>query len=193
MGRDLSFRFQAFPASEMESYVVRGLRAGPFVEISLSRDARHRRHFGSENYEPIELLALKRFRPTDIAGYSAFAGNLEVAADIAARGKLGYTVHTSADNGRVRISLVGRLLAPDGRVRTAISHEQSFDDPDTAVALVQANERAVELSGMAEELNDEWASERNARVSELRADYDRADADADAAEELQRIVDGENR
>lgn len=192
MTSDSSFRFQAYASSDEESYVVRGLRAGPFVEISLSRDARHKRRFGSESYEPVELLALKRFRPTDIAGYSTYAGNLEVAADIAARGKLGYTVHTSSDNGRVRISLVARLLAPDGRVRTEISHEQSFEDPDSQVALVQASEKAAELSSVAEELNDQWASVRSATVSDLRADYDRADADVQAADELQRIVDAES-
>lgn len=191
MASELSFRFQAFAASDAQSYVVRGLRAGRFVEISLSRDVRSKHHFGSETYEPVELLALKRFRPADIAGYSAYAGNLEVAADIAARGKLGYTVHTSADQGRVRISLVARLLAPDGRVRTEISHDQSFEDPDTEVALVRANEKAAELSTIAEELNESWASERNAKLSELRADYDRADSDTHAAEELQRIVDAE--
>jgi hypothetical protein len=191
MTSDPSFRFQAYPVSDDESFVVRGLRAGPFVEISLSRDTRHKHRFGSENYEPVELVALKRFRPTDIAGYSAYAGNLEVAAELAARGKLGYTVHTAANGGRVSISLVARLLADDGRVHTELSHEESFEDPDTEVALVRANEKAAELNVKAEELNDQWAAERNARLSELRADYDRADSDARAAEELQRIVDAE--
>jgi hypothetical protein len=56
---------------------------------------------------------------------------------------------------------------------------------------VQANEKATELRAIAEQLNDEWASARDASLRELRAEYDRADAQARAAEDLRRIIDAE--
>jgi hypothetical protein len=189
---DPASRFLAFPASEEESYVVRGEQAGAFVEISLTRDARRKRRFGSDTYTPVELIAFKRFRPTDMAGYSAYAGNLETAGEIAARGQLGYTIRTNAETGKVQIALIARLLTPDGRVHTEISHEQSFEDPDSDVALVQANERATELTTLAESLNEQWVSLRDDRLQALRAEYDRDDQQAAAAQGLQRIVDEEN-
>jgi len=191
MTSDSFLPFAAYPASESESYVVRGHGVGHFVEISLSRDRRKTRLFGSDIYEPIELLEFKRFPQREVGAYSAYAGNLESAAKLAAPGELGYTVHTAAAQDAIVISLVGRLLAPDGRVHTEISHEQRFSDPDSDLALVQANEKAAELHATAEQLNDQWAELRDQRLRELRAAYDDADAQAEAVHGPQQIVDDE--
>jgi hypothetical protein len=188
---DSSLPFFAAPASDDESYVVRGRMVGRFVEISLSRDSRERHRFRSDSYTPIELLALKRFRPAEVSAYTAYAGELETAADVAARGELGYTVHTVSENGQLRIALIARLLTADGRVQTEISHEHSFEDPDSQVVLVQANEKATEIRAEAQGLNDKWVSARAAQLLELRAGYDEADAQAKAGDDLQRIVDAE--
>lgn len=183
--------FVAIPASDDEAYVVEGHHIGAWVEMTLTRASRQRRRFGSDSYTPTDLLALKRFRRGDIAGYTTFAGHLEDSARVAGRGQLGYSVYTAAEGGTVSVSLVARLLGPDGRVHTEISHENRFDDADSELALVQANEKATELRAIAEQLNDEWASARDASLRELRAEYDRADAQARAAEDLRRIIDAE--
>jgi hypothetical protein len=193
MASDAFLPFAYYPTSEDagESFVVRGREVGPFIEISLSRDRHHTHGSKRGTFEPLELLAMKRFGHQDMAGYTAYAGNLESAASLAARGQLGYSVDTELEGGVVRISLIARLMAPDGRVHTEITHEQSFDDPDSEAALVQANEQATELRANAEQLNDDLATTRAAALEELRAEYDKADEQADAAAELQRIVDSE--
>jgi hypothetical protein len=190
--RDPYFRFLAHPVSDTEAYIVRGRTLGPLVEISLGRESKHKRRFGADSYTPIELLALKRFRHGELAAYAAYAGNLDVAAGIAVRGELGYTVRVAAEDGKVRISIVARLLAPDGRVHTDISHDHTFEDPDSGLALVQANEKATELRAIAEQLNDHWVTVRRAHLLDLRAGYDKADAEAESANELRRIVDAED-
>jgi hypothetical protein len=188
-----SLPFVAIPSSKDEAYVVQGSAAGDQVEVSLSRASRRRHLLGSYSYTALELFALRRFRRSDVSGYSSYAGHLEDAARVAARGELGYTVYTSVDDGVVAVSLVARLLGADGRVHTEISHESRFEEPDSELALVQANETATELRSSAAELNDQWASTNAARLAELRAQYDQADAQAQAAEELLHIVEAEDR
>jgi hypothetical protein len=183
---------RAFPASEHEGYVVEGCFAGPFVEISLSRATRHTHRFGSDSYTAIEQLALKRFGRDEEAEYGEYAGNLEDAARIAARGELGYDVQTTAEDGKVKVKLIARLLAPDGRIHTDISHEESFEDADSELALVRANEKATELRALAEELGEQWTSERRSNLLKLRAEYDEADARLKSAQDLKRIVDAED-
>jgi hypothetical protein len=116
----------------------------------------------------------------------AYTEHLEDAARYAARGELGYTLNSVVDDAGVRISLVARLIADDGHLETEISHEQHLEDPE------QANEKANELRAVARELNDEWASRRRARLLELRTEYEKADARAEAADaRLDRIIDAE--
>jgi hypothetical protein len=191
MADPLFLPFSTSQVSDAEAYVVRGRAVGRFVEISLSRDMRHGHSFRSDSYRPAELIMFKRFPQRAVAEYSAYAGNLETAARIAARGELGYTVHTAAEAGSIVISLVARLLAPDGTIRTEITHEQRFSDPDSDLALVRANEKAVELRAMAEKLNEQWTSLRDAHLIELRAQYEESDAQAAAATRLQQLVDDE--
>ena len=178
-------------ASDHECYVVRGQRVGAFVEISLSRDRRQKHRSGADTYTTLELLAVRRFRHLDTAAFMPYANNLEDAARYAARSELGYTVHTVAEGGAVRVSLVGRIIDAHGRIETALSHEHRFENPDSHIELVEANEKATELRALAQELNDEWASRRNSQLLELRTAYERDDAQAEAAEELHRIVDAE--
>ena len=179
------------PAEGDEYLVVRGRQVHGQVEISLSRDRRERRRFGSDTYSPVELLAVRRFDHVDSAHYMAYANALADAARYAARGELGYTVDTVAEGGSVRVSLVARLLAEDGHIRTEVSHEQSFEDPDSHAALVQASEKATELRSLAEKLNDNWNSVHQARLLQIQAEYERADADAEAARGLDSILDTE--
>jgi hypothetical protein len=175
-----------FPAAEGECYVVRGREVGAFVEISLTRDRDEKHRFASDTYEPIEELAVKRFPHDDTAAYVAYSGRLEDAARYAARGELGYTLNSVVDDAGVRVSLVARLIADDGHLETKISHEQHLDDPD------QAHEKTTELRAAAAELNDQWASQRRARLLELRTEYEKADAQAEAADaRLDRIIDAE--
>jgi hypothetical protein len=175
-----------FPAAEGECYVVSGRQVGAFVEISLSleRDEKHR--FRSDTYAPIEELAVSRFAGDDTTAYTAYADHLEDAASYAARGELGYTLSSEVDGAGVRLSLVARLLADDGHLETTISSEQYLEDPE------QAHEKANELRATARELNDQWVSLRRARLLELRTEYEKADARAQAADaRLDRIVDAE--
>jgi hypothetical protein len=160
------------------------------VDITLSRDLRPQKH-GSDAYRPVELMALKRFELGDGAGYRAYADGLEDAARYAARGELGYTVRTLAEGSRMQVSLVARLLTESGEIRTVVSHERRFEDPDSQVALVQASECSAELRALAERLNEHWSSLRQARLLEIQAEYDRAAAEEQAAAELQRIVESE--
>lgn len=178
------------PAEGEECYVVRGRQVAGSVEISLSRDL-HRRHHHSEEYTPLELVAIKRFEQADTSGYRAYADRLEDAARYAARGELGYTVRTAADRSSVRVSLVARLLTESGAVRTELSHEHRFQDPDSQVTLVQAAEKAAELRALAQRLNENWSSLHTTRLLEIQAEYEQADAAAQAAGELQRIVESE--
>ncbi|MHB8692381.1 MAG: hypothetical protein ACYDHH_14165 [Solirubrobacteraceae bacterium] len=189
--QDPETRFFSFPASDSESYVVRGYHAGHLLELTLSRDARHKHHFNEDTFTPVEILAVKRFRHSEMAAYSSYAGHLEDTAALAARGELGYHVHTAAVDGKVEISLVARLLQADGKVHTEISDQQTFEDPDSSIALVEANERATELRAKAEGLNEEWIERLNADVAAVRAGYDHDDEQAAAAEQLQRLVDAE--
>jgi hypothetical protein len=122
----------------------------------------------------------------------AYAEQLEDAARLAARGELGYAVQTVADDRGLRVFVLARLLTDVGRVTTEISHEHYFDKPDSQATLIKANEMATELRAMAEELNDRWLSLRRARVQELRNEYEKVDALAEAAEGLKRIVDAES-
>jgi hypothetical protein len=175
-----------FPAAEGECYVVSGRQVGALVEISLTRDRDEKHRFRSDTYAPIEELALKRFPGDDEPAYMAYTEHLEDAARYAARGELGYTLNSVVDDAGVRISLVARLIADDGHLETEISHEQHLEDPE------QANEKANELRAVARELNDEWASRRRARLLELRTEYEKADARAEAADaRLDRIIDAE--
>jgi hypothetical protein len=175
-----------FPAAEGECYVVRGRQLGAFVEISLTHDRDEKHLFRSDTYAPIEELAFKRFPGDDASAYMAYADHLEDAARYAARGELGYTLNSVVDDAGVRISLVGRLIAEDGHLETEISHEQHLEDP------AQASEKANELRAVARELNDDWVSRRRARLLELRAEYEKADARAEAADaRLDRIIDAE--
>jgi hypothetical protein len=183
--------FVVIPASDDEACIVQGVHVGGWVEVTLSWAIRQRRRFRSDQYTPTRLLAVKRFRRSDIAGYTTFAGHLEDSARIAARGELGYYVHTAVQDGEVSVSLVARLLEPDGRIHTEISRDDRFAEADSMLALVQANENATELRALAEELTDRWTSAWDAQVSELRAEYDKNDAQARAAAELKRIVDSE--
>jgi hypothetical protein len=178
------------PAQGEECYVVRGRRVGSSVEITLSRD-RHQHKHGSDTYTPLELMAVRRFEYGDTTGYTTYADGLEDAARYAARGELGYTVSTAADGPSVCVSLVARLLTESGVVKTDVSHEHRFEDPDSQVALVQANERAEELRALAEQLNENWASLHQARLLEIQARYEQADEQDEAASELQRIVESE--
>ena len=179
------------PGQGEECFVVRGRRVGGSVEITLTRD-RHERKHRSDTYTPLELMAIRRFERGDTAGYRAYADGLEDAARYAARGELGYTVRTAADGGSVRVSLVARLLSESGQVRTDVSHEHRFEDPDSQLALVQASEKSAELRALAEKLNDNWFSVHEARLMEIQAEYDTADARDEAANELQQIVESEN-
>jgi hypothetical protein len=179
-----------FPAAEGECYIVRGRRVGAFVEISLSRDRDEKHRFHSDTYAPIEELAVERFPHDDTSAYTGYADHLEDAARYAARGELGYTLNSVVEGERVRVSLIGRVLAEDGHLETKISHEQYLDDPE------QAHEVAEQLRETARELNDQWASERTARLLELRTEWEKTDMDADAAEarreaRLDSILDAE--
>ena len=177
-----------FPAAEGECYVVRGRQIGAFVEISLSRDRDEKHRFRSDTYAPIEELAFRRFPGEDEAAYMAYSEHLEDAARYAARGELGYTLNSEVDDAGVRVSLVARLIADDGHLETEISHEQYLDDPE------QAHEKTEELRAIARELNDQRASARRARLLELRTEYEKADARAEAADaRLDRIVDAEQQ
>ena len=89
------------------------------------------------------------------------------------------------------MSLVARLLAENGHVRTEVSHEHRFEDPDSHDALVQASEKATELSNLAEKLNDNWDSLHQARLLQIQAEYEKADAQAEAATNLAKILDAE--
>jgi hypothetical protein len=178
------------PADGDECYVVRARRVGRSVEISLSRDRRERQH-GFDEYTLLELLALRRFARADSSGFRAFANRLEDAARYAARGELGYSVRSVADGPAVHVSLVGRLLTESGEIRTEVSHERRTDDPDSHAALVAASEKAAELHALAHRLNENWSSLHRARMLDIQAEYERADAAADAAADLQRIVDSE--
>ena len=178
------------PAQGDECYVVRGRRVGEWVEITLSRE-RHQRKHGSDKYTLLELVALKRFEHDQISAYRAYANGLEDAARIAARGELGYQVRIATDGPSVEVSLVARLLTESGKVRTDISHEYRFEDPDSQLALVQANEKAAELRALAENLNDNWSSLHQSRLVEIQAEYERADEAQQAASDLQRLVESE--
>jgi hypothetical protein len=190
---DPTLPFVAVPSSNGEAYVVQASAASGPVEVSLSRTKRQKHLLASESYTPLELLALRRFRRSDITGYTTYAGRLEHAARLAARGELGYTVYTSVDDGVLRVCMVARLLDADGHLQTELSHESRFEDPDSDLTLVQSNEKAAELRASAAELNDEWASANAAQLAELRAQYDRDDAQAQAAENLRRIIEDEGR
>lgn len=134
---------------------MEGRAVGAWIEVTLSRARWQRRRLGADRYTPTEVMVLKRFRRSDLAGYSSYAGHLEDAARIAPRGELGYSVHTAAEDGVLTASLAARLLAQDGRVHTEISNEHHFENPDSEIALVQTNEKAAELRAAAAELNDE--------------------------------------
>jgi hypothetical protein len=192
MGTDGATRFAAYPVSKDEAFVVRGYRVGGFVEATLTRDVCHHHVFSEDNFEPLELFALKRFRPSEGAAYSHYLGNLEDAAKRAAKGELGYRVHTRAENGQVILEMTGRLIQPDGEMHTEICHEQAFEDPDSSLALVQANEKAAELRDRAKGLNEQWIEQRDSHLAEVRAAYDRDDEQQAAAEELQQLVDAED-
>lgn len=179
-----------WPAQGEECYVVRGRRVGGSVEISLSREQR-RRQRGSEEYTLLELLAVQRFEHAQNSRCRAYASRLEDAARYAARGELGYTVRSVADGPCVHVSLVARLLTESGEVRTEVSHEHRFEDPDSHAALVRASEKAAELRVLAQQLNENWSALRRARLLEIQAEYERVDAAAEAARELQRIVGSE--
>src|SRR5271167_199702 len=114
MTTDAFLPFAHYPASasDDESYVVRGREVGRFIEISLSRDRHHKHGHDRGSFEMLELLALRRFGHQEMAAYTSYAGNLETAASLAARGQLGYTVDTEIEQGVVKISLVARLMAP---------------------------------------------------------------------------------
>ncbi len=178
------------PAQGEECYAIRGRRVGDWVEITLSRE-QHLRHHHSDTYAQLELMAVRRFEHDNQSGYMAYADRLEDAARCASRGELGYTVDTAADGRSVHVSLVARLLTENGHVRTEITHEHRFEDPDSEVALVQATEKAAELRALAEQLNDNWSSLHQSRLLEIQAEYERADAQAESASELQRIVESE--
>jgi hypothetical protein len=182
--------FLVCPSGGDECFVVRGRRVARSVEITLSRDLRPHKH-GSDTYTLLELMALKRFGAGDTGESRAYADGLEDAARYAARGELGYTVRTLAEGPRVHVSLVARLLSEGGEVRTVVSHERWFEDPDSQIALVQASECSAELQALAEQMNEHWSSLRQARLLEIQAEYDRAEAEEDAATELQRIVESE--
>ena len=109
-----------------------------------------------------------------------------------ARGEYGYHVHTRADDGNVILSMISRLLRPDGLVHTEVCHEQTFSEPDSSLALVEANEKAAELREQAKTLNEQWVEERDARLAEIRAGYDRDDEKVEAAEQLQQLVEDED-
>jgi hypothetical protein len=180
------------PAAGDECYVVRGRRVGAQVEISLSRERRQKHHLGGETDTLIEVLALKRLPNGEESTYMTYASNLDDAARYAARDELGYYVHTAAEGLGVRVSLVARLLGPDGQVETDVFDEGYFEDPDLQVAVAQANEKASELRAGAEQLNEEWSSRRRAHVLELQNEYAKADAQAEAAQDLQDIVEAES-
>ena len=190
MGIDPFLPWFVCPGEGEECFVVRGCRVGESVEISLSRDL-HKRHHGSDQYTQVELIAVSRFRHADTAGYRLYAGRLEDAARYASRGELGYSVSVGADGAAVDVELVARLLTETGEVHTEVSHQQRFEDPDSDVTLVKANERAAELRALAEQLNENWSSLHQARLLEIQAKYEQADRDAEAASELQRIVESE--
>jgi hypothetical protein len=175
-----------FPAAEGECYIVRGRQVGAFVEISLTRDRDEKHLFRSDTYAPIEELAFKRFPGDDTSAYTAYADHLEDAARYAARGELGYTLNSDVDDAGVRLSLVARVLADDDHLETTISHEQYLEDPE------QAHEKANELRAKARELNDQWVSQRRTHLLELRAEYEKADVRAEAADaRTDRIIDAE--
>ncbi|MFL5823629.1 MAG: hypothetical protein ACJ764_09325 [Solirubrobacteraceae bacterium] len=191
MAFDPFLPFLVCPAEGEECFVVRGRQVRGQVEISLSRDLREGHRFGSFTYTPVELLAIKRFDHVDSAHYMAYANALEDAMRYAARGELGYTVDTVVDGGSVRVFLVARLLADDGRIRTEVSHEQRFEDADSHAALVQASETATELRSLAQALNDHWNSVHEGRLLQIQAEYEKSDADAAGARELDSILDSE--
>lgn len=184
-------RYVAFPASKSEAYVVRGYHVGNLLEATLTRDTTHHHVFNEDTQEPVELFALQRFHRGEGAEYSHFLGNLETAARLLARGDHGYKIHTSAEDGNVILSMTARLLQPDGLIHTEICHEQTFTDPDSSLALVQANEKATELRAQARTLNEAWVEQRDARLAQIRAAYDRDDEKEAAAEELHELVDTE--
>lgn len=184
--------YLACPASNDEWYVVRGVRIGPFVEVSLSRGRYEQPNSPSAAYVPIEELAVKRFPHLHTSEYVEYAGRLEDAAKYAARGELGYVVSMLADATGLNVCIVERTLDNDGRLDTAISHQHHFEDPDSHAALVQASETAAELREVARQLNYEWASSRRAHLLEVRSEYEKADELAEAAERLRRIVDSDN-
>jgi hypothetical protein len=183
--------FAVVPAGADDVYLVSGRSVGHWVEISLSVAARHRHLLSQDSYEVVQVLAMRRFQRREIAAYSRYAGHLEDVARLAARGELGYTVHTAAQDGKVVVSLASRLMDDDGRVHTEISHEQSFADPESTVAFVQANERATELRAIAQEMNEQWAARRGAQLLERQAQYDETDRRQQAADELEQIVNSE--
>lgn len=83
---------------------VQGDRVGGWVEVTLRWAIRQRRRFRSDQYAPTRLLVVKRFRPSDIAGYTTFAGHLEDSARVAVRGELGCSVHTAVHDGEVSVN-----------------------------------------------------------------------------------------
>lgn len=89
------------------------------------------------------------------------------------------------------MGLVARLLTESGELRTVTSHRCRFDDPDSHASLVQATEKATELRALAQQLNENWSSLRASRLLEIQTGYERAEAAAAAADELQRIVESE--
>jgi hypothetical protein len=188
---ELALPCAVVPAGAHDVYLVSGRSVGRWVEISLALAARQRHLLAEDSYEPVQVIAMKRFARGEIAAYSTYAGHLEDAARVAARGELGYSVHTPAEDGTLVVCLVTRLLDDEGRVHTEISHEQSFEDPESTIALVQANERATELRAIAQQMNEQWASLREARLLERQAQYDEADRRQRAADELEWIVNGE--
>lgn len=190
MTTDPFLPFYVLPAGDDECYVVRGRLVGPQVEVSLSRERHQKHHLHADTYTIDEVLAVKRFRDAN-ESYMAYASGLEDAARYAARNELGYYVDTVAEGSSVRVSLVARLLGPDGQVETDISDEHRFEDPDSDVALARASEKATELRTRAEQLNEEWISGRTARVLELQTEYAKADAQAEAAQDAQDSVEAE--
>jgi hypothetical protein len=179
------------PAEGDECFVVRGRRVGDSVEISLSR-CLHQRHHGSDEYTLIELIAVRRFAHADSALYRGYANRLEDAARYASRGDLGYSVLVGADGPALDVSLVARLLTETGEIHTEVSHQHHFEDADSNVTLIAANEKATELRALAQQLNENWSALHQARLLEIQAKYEQADRDAESASALQRIVESES-
>jgi hypothetical protein len=140
-------------------FAVEQRLVGGRVELSLVRFTRVHRRLAPDPQEA-EVLARRRFDPRRRDEIADYVGRLETAAELAGRGELGCSVQASPwPDGTVRVELVERWLADDGRLQTEILASQRFDAARDD-ALVQSAELAEELRALGAQRNEERARTR---------------------------------